>query len=268
VGTVTLVDTLPSFLTATSITATNWTCDLPSLTCTRSDVLGIGGTYEPITVTVNVAPNTPATVTNTATATGGGDLSPEVANDPTTVTVTGPPIVITPDPNSTTVTVAAGMQANFAFTVDAGQINPPPEVVTFSCSGLPRGTACIFNPLGEAQSVTQVTMTITTLGRNNSALVPPFGSGRRPIYAVLLFPALGLLGLVGISLRRIPKIGKRTRLRLAAALVGLGIFLAFAGCGGNPLVTPPGTYPITVTGKATTSSGTVSGSATVTLHVL
>jgi hypothetical protein len=111
-------------------------------------------------------------------------------------------------------------------------------------------------------------MTITTLGRNNSAMVLPFASGRPPIYAVLLFPVLGLVGWAAMNLRRGNKTNKKARLRLAIALIGLGIFLAFAGCGGNPLVTPPGTYPITVTGTATTSSGTVSGSATVTLHVL
>jgi hypothetical protein len=141
-------------------------------------------------------------------------------------------------------------------------------VITFTCNGLPVGAACIFNPLGEARPVMPLKVTITTLGRNTSSVALPFGSGRPPIYAALLLPVLGLVGLVGISLRRNPKIGKKTRLRLAIALIGLGIFLAFAGCGGNPLVTPPGTYPITVTGTATTSSGNVSGSATVTLHVL
>jgi hypothetical protein len=268
IGTVTVTDTLPAALTATGLTGPGWTCDVPSVTCTRSDTLAIGGTYPPITLTVNVAANAPAVVINTATASGGGDPSPEVATDQATVTVVGPPIVITADPNSNTVVVAAGMLAKFVFTVDAGQINPPAVVVTFNCRGLPPGTACTFNPAGEAESVAQVTMTVTTLGRGNSTMTLPFGPGRPPIYAALLLPVLGLVGLVGISLRRNPKIGKKTRLRLAAALIGLGIFLAFAGCGGNPLVTPPGTYPITVTGTASTPSGTVSGSATVNLKVL
>src|SRR5258706_451347 len=35
-GTVTVVDTLPSGLTATAISGTGWTCTLATLTCTRS----------------------------------------------------------------------------------------------------------------------------------------------------------------------------------------------------------------------------------------
>ena len=42
-------------LTATAIVGDDWTCDLPTLTCTRVDVLPIGSSYPQITVTVNVA---------------------------------------------------------------------------------------------------------------------------------------------------------------------------------------------------------------------
>src|SRR5215510_5302291 len=38
-GTVTVVDTLPSGLTATNIAGTGWNCTLATLTCTRSDAL-------------------------------------------------------------------------------------------------------------------------------------------------------------------------------------------------------------------------------------
>jgi hypothetical protein len=106
-------------------------------------------------------------------------------------------------------------------------------------------------------------MTITTLGRNNSSAALPFGAGRPPFYAVLL---LSIFGLAGISLRG--NRGRKTRLRLALAFAGLMIFLALSGCGGNPLVTPPGMFPITVTGTASTASGTATGTATVNLHVL
>ena len=39
---VTVTDTLPTGLTATSIIGTGWTCDLNSLSCTRSDALAVG----------------------------------------------------------------------------------------------------------------------------------------------------------------------------------------------------------------------------------
>jgi uncharacterized repeat protein (TIGR01451 family) len=45
VGLVTVVDTLPAPLTATVMSGTGWTCDVPTLTCTRSDALAPLGSY-------------------------------------------------------------------------------------------------------------------------------------------------------------------------------------------------------------------------------
>ncbi|WP_224279998.1 DUF11 domain-containing protein [Streptomyces sp. LS1784] len=47
VTTVTMKDTLPAGLTATSITGRGWRCVQRTLTCTRSDVLNPGNTYPP-----------------------------------------------------------------------------------------------------------------------------------------------------------------------------------------------------------------------------
>lgn len=89
-GTVTVVDTLPTGLTATGISGAGWTLNLSTLTCTRSDALAAGSNYPPITITVDVAPNAPTSVTNTATVSGGGDTSTanNTANDPTTISQT------------------------------------------------------------------------------------------------------------------------------------------------------------------------------------
>jgi len=85
-GTVTVTDTLPSpYLVATAISGSGWTCTLATLSCTRSDSLASGLSYSPITVTVNVASNAPAQVTNSATTSGGGSGSPNTSNDLTTV---------------------------------------------------------------------------------------------------------------------------------------------------------------------------------------
>jgi uncharacterized repeat protein (TIGR01451 family) len=86
-GTVTVVDSLPASLTATGMNGTGWNCVLATLTCTRSDVLANGSAYPVITLTVNVANNAPASVTNTATVSGGGELNTtnDTANDVTTV---------------------------------------------------------------------------------------------------------------------------------------------------------------------------------------
>ncbi|MFZ2493229.1 MAG: FG-GAP-like repeat-containing protein [Thermoanaerobaculia bacterium] len=86
-GTVTMVDTLPAGLTATAIRGNGWSCVLATLTCTRSDALAGGASHPVITVTVNVASDAPASVTNVATVSGGGQTNTanDVASDPTTI---------------------------------------------------------------------------------------------------------------------------------------------------------------------------------------
>jgi uncharacterized repeat protein (TIGR01451 family) len=86
-GTVSVVDTLPSGLTATAMSGTGWSCTLATLTCTRNDALAAAGSYAAITLTVDVAANAPASVTNTATVSGGGETNAanNTATDPTTI---------------------------------------------------------------------------------------------------------------------------------------------------------------------------------------
>jgi hypothetical protein len=91
-GTVTVTDTLPDVnhtLVPTAIGGTGWSCDLGTLTCTRSDSLAPGASYPPIILTVNVPQNIQANVTNSATVSGGGDPNSHTANDPTHI---GPPV--------------------------------------------------------------------------------------------------------------------------------------------------------------------------------
>ncbi len=90
-GTITVVDTLPAGLSATAMTGSGWSCNVGTLTCTRSDALGVGASYPPITLTVNVDPQAPANLTNTATVSGGGETftTNDTATDLTAVT---PPI--------------------------------------------------------------------------------------------------------------------------------------------------------------------------------
>jgi uncharacterized repeat protein (TIGR01451 family) len=91
-GTVTVTDTLPAGLTATAISGSGWTCNLGTLTCTRSNALAGSSSYPAITLTVNVNSNAAPRVTNTATVSGGGEINSanDTANDPTTVTLVNP----------------------------------------------------------------------------------------------------------------------------------------------------------------------------------
>ncbi len=104
IGTVTLIDTVPTGLFPTAASGTVWTCTVSGETvnCTRGDPLAGGASYEPVTVTVDVADNAPASVTNSAIVAGGGDVlaTNNVADDVTAVT-TGPDLTITKThPNS------------------------------------------------------------------------------------------------------------------------------------------------------------------------
>ena len=91
-GTVTLSDTLPSGLSATALSGTGWTINPSTLTCTRTDALAAGGSYPALTLTVNVAANAAASVTNVATVAGGGETNTanDSASDPTTITALTP----------------------------------------------------------------------------------------------------------------------------------------------------------------------------------
>ena len=263
-GTVTVVDTLPSVThppVPRAMSGTGWTCTLATLTCTRSDALAPGASYPAITLTVNIPQNIVNHFTNTATVSGGGDPNSHQATDSITL---GPPILIT-SMDSGSATVARGGAATFQFQVDTTGVPTLPVVVSFTCSGAPAGTACIFTPLAAGYSTTnpisQMTMTVTSLG--HSASLKNRG-GMPPTFAALLFP---IAGLVGVGFGFAGRKRKQLRFRLAMMLMGLMLLAALAGCGGNALMTPTGQSTITVTGTAATAAGPVSGSTTVTLTV-
>src|SRR5258705_303576 len=87
-GPVTVTDTLPAGLTATAMGGAGWSCTLATLACARSDVLGPGASYAAMTLTVDVSVSAAASITNTASVTGGGETntSNDTASDVTAVT--------------------------------------------------------------------------------------------------------------------------------------------------------------------------------------
>src|SRR5258708_6597782 len=70
-GTVTVTDTVPSGLTATGIAGTGWTQAEAGRRCERGAGVQTCALQISITLTVNVAATAPASVTNTATVSGG-----------------------------------------------------------------------------------------------------------------------------------------------------------------------------------------------------
>jgi uncharacterized repeat protein (TIGR01451 family) len=88
-ATVTVNDPLPTGLTATAMTGIGWSCTLGTLTCTRNDALAVSASFPPITLTVNVNDNAPATIINTVSVSGGGEIftANDSASDPATIIV-------------------------------------------------------------------------------------------------------------------------------------------------------------------------------------
>jgi uncharacterized repeat protein (TIGR01451 family) len=255
VGTVTVTDMLPLLMTATNMSGTGWTCSIVGTpTCTRSDVLLPGGSYPPITLTATFGANLTGQLDNIAKVSGGGDPNTHMFDDPLLL---GAPLQI--KSNGGNLQVTTGSTASMDFTVNSSN---GLGAITFSCSGLPVGASCGFNPQSESQLTATVTMTVSAsvgsapLTAQTPAITPP-------LYAALL-PILGLLGF-GVGRKK----GKAARLRLAMLLAGILMLLAFVGCGGGSFRqtgTPAGTFPITV--SATSASTGQSASTVVNLTVI
>lgn len=176
-GTVTVVDALPTGLTATAVGGTGWTVDLGTLTCTRTDTLAPSLAYPAITVTVNVPADAPASVTNTVTVSGDGDANPanDTASDPTSINPASAPTATTAAATSVGPTTATlngtvnpnGQPASVSFdyglttsygstaVVTGSLTGATAQAVTAGISGLLAGTTYHFrvaasNVLGSA----------------------------------------------------------------------------------------------------------------------
>ncbi len=126
-STVTVTDTLPAGMTATGFSGTGWTClALPTLSCSRSDALASTVSYDPITLTVDVAGNASTPLVNSATVSGGGDNTAgnNTDNDSTNVLTSG----------------AQGIDDQY-FTAKDTQLNVPAPGVLANDTGTPAPTA-------------------------------------------------------------------------------------------------------------------------------
>jgi uncharacterized repeat protein (TIGR01451 family) len=251
---ITVNDNLPAGLTATDLSGPNWNCTLSPLQCERGDTLFAGTSFEDITLTVNVANNAPASVTNTVTVSGGNESNTanDTASDPTQIDTA---LALTAQTSS--VTVAAGSTATTALNVTANGAGL--GAITFACTGLPTLATCSFNP-ASVTATGPVTLSIATIAgsstssRQGSGMVPP---------AAYYFLFLTFLALAAVYFERT----KKLKWRLAAGFACLAL-LAVVGCGSsgsNSPGTPRGTFAITVT--ATSATGGATATSTVNLTV-
>ena len=180
-------------------------------------------------------------------------------------------------PSGTTVTAGA----NATYTITATPTNGFSQTVLLSCSGIPPGTTCYWNPpaltpSGATNVTASGTLTITT--EAESARVPPLrppgippGSARR----ILL---VGLLTLMGAMVAGFSRIARRMRHRWSLVILFAAMVLLALGvsCENyvNPINitpfvngTPSGTSTITIKGTLGNGSG-VTRTTTVNLSVL
>ena len=151
-GTVTVADTLPSGYTLASYTSSGslWTCTgSNAVSCTATPGIA-GGSSSTITLTVNVPSNSPTSVSNTALAWGGGDLTHTSSGSAATatdsnVTVAQVPASITVHGGGTQTTLVSTPFATplSVLVEDAGDVPIQGAIVTFVAPS--SGPSGIFN---------------------------------------------------------------------------------------------------------------------------
>jgi uncharacterized protein len=148
----------------------------------------------------------------------------------------------------TSATVSRGGTATFPLTV--GQAGALTSTIAFSCSGLPMGWNCGFNPMTvpAGSGSTQVTLTLQA-GSATAQNLPraPIGGPGLPRNIWLGVLALLMLG-IHFTMRR----GKAAYLRPAVALGFAALFLLVAGCGSGGSSQP---QPVTVNFVVNATSG-------------
>jgi hypothetical protein len=186
---------------------------------------------------------------------GGGPGFNSSVSSAVSVTVTA---AATPDfsvaLSPATATLASGSSATSTVTITpTGGFT---SAVTLSCSGLPSNSTCSFSAGSVTPSGSAATSTLTIkTGVSTTAQLERFGG--------VSFAGVGLFGLIGLGLRR-----KKFAVRLVCLLFAMaGAAMVLSGCGSSHhaagITTPSGTYTVSVTGTA----GTTTHSSSFTLTV-
>ena len=154
-GTMTVSDTLPSGYTLNTYTSTGsavWTCSgAGTVTCTSTSGIA-GGANSIINLTVDVPATSPVSVSNTAMAWGGGDLthtnSATAATGTDTATVIQVPASVSINNGGGTQSTSIGMAFATALSVtvkDAGSVTIPSSNVTFTATTGSNGQSGTFS---------------------------------------------------------------------------------------------------------------------------
>jgi uncharacterized repeat protein (TIGR01451 family) len=195
-GTVKVLDFIPSSMTAISANGQDWSCNIeqqnipPDVICTRSaGVLAQGGSYPPITLTVNVAVDSPSPVTNVAGVFGISDANfgNNFTFDSTTISgmrfvpVTPCRIADTRNPNGPFGGPFLSAGSTRGFTVSDSACGIPVSAQAFSVNAtvIPKGSLGFLTMFQCGQPLPQTSTLNSIDGRiKASAALVPAGAGR------------------------------------------------------------------------------------------
>jgi uncharacterized repeat protein (TIGR01451 family) len=133
-GTVTVAESVPAGLALISMQGTGWTC--AGVSCTRADSLAGGGSYPPITVTVNVATTAVSPVVNVVTVSGGNSASAS-ASDPAVILAKAPILSIVSSHTGNFVLGQVG--ATYSLVVSNAALAPPTNSTVSVSDSIPAG---------------------------------------------------------------------------------------------------------------------------------
>ena len=186
-GLVTMDDTLPLGISPSSASGTGWSCSISNQTvsCTRSDALAAASSYPAVTLNVLVAQSAPATVTNIAAISGGGeanltnDTSTDVA---TVVSIADMAVTLAASPNP----VTSG--SNITYTIVATDNGPSaadnatlvmsiPNNTTFISLTTPAGWSCQTPSPGNTGTVVCANVDLAGLSSSTFTLVTKVNTG-------------------------------------------------------------------------------------------
>ena len=194
-GNVSVADTLPPELTATSMAGSGWTCVLATLTCTRNDSLAAGSTYPPIVLTVNVSANAPPSVSNLVSVSGNGS-PPIVTSDAIAITpsaalrfvpVTPCRVADTrkPDGPFGGPQISGGTFRSFAISNSTCGMPATAQAYSLNVAVVPAGPLGYLTlwPTGKSQPVASTLNSLDGRIKSNAAIVPAGTGGAINVFA-------------------------------------------------------------------------------------
>lgn len=159
-------------------------------------------------------------------------------------------------------TVAAGASAN--YTLDLAGRNGYTGTITFSCSNLPKGVTCTFNPasvIAQGNATASTVVTMQTTGAS-AALRAPLQPNKKPLQP-MLYAGLNGVGLFGLLLMGGSRKQNRKGVIVILSIVLALMLITLAGCSGSSTTTtsttgsdatPAGSYTVTVISTGTGAS--------------